>query len=202
MKTSKYSNLKTLAGSAGLTAASIGAADAAVVQITLTGNTINSAGNSLNLDVTGDSNPDLEFMDGTEGYSFGSAGVRATFVGYGFAAASFYVSSFYALAFGESSSSSAPQSLNTLVPFTFTDALINGGALTNAFLDVTASNISETSHEITLNRVIFDDANTAAPAEPFAAMETEFSPVPEPSSLVLLAMGAGGLAARRRRRAA
>jgi hypothetical protein len=56
------------------------------------------------------------------------------------------------------------------------------------------------NHTVELSRLIFDDANTTRPA--FASIpgaQTAWSAVPEPSSLGLLALGAGGLLARRRR---
>ncbi len=56
---------------------------------------------------------------------------------------------------------------------------------------------------IYINRLIFDDESTTAPAGVVSGVaEAEFSAVPEPSSLSLLALGAGGLLARRRRKAA
>jgi hypothetical protein len=56
---------------------------------------------------------------------------------------------------------------------------------------------------VQIHRLIFDDAFTTAPTGLTSASTgiQEWSAVPEPSSLGLLALGAGGLLARRRRAA-
>jgi hypothetical protein len=75
-------------------------------------------------------------------------------------------------------------SVTSTIPFSFTDNSINGGVLTPGILYVTAS--SGNGHAtVTLDQFTY---NTI--------------PVPEPSSLALLALGAGGVLAFRQRRKA
>jgi hypothetical protein len=96
-----------------------------------------------------------------------------------------------------------PLSASYLNPITFTDQRINGGSPTGAWLQVNAFNTNTTNHTVELSRLIFDTESTTRPA--FASIpgaQTEWSAVPEPSSLGLLALGAGGLLLRRRRAAA
>jgi hypothetical protein len=90
----------------------------------------------------------------------------------------------------------------------FSDTRINGGAQTNAWLEVhsfVATGTYGPRHVVELTRLIFDDAATTRPAfNSIPGVQTEWSPtvIPEPSSFALLGLGAGGLLARRRRQAA
>ena len=72
---------------------------------------------------------------------------------------------------------------------------------TAGWLQVNAFNTSATSHTVELSRLIFDAASATAPTGLTSASTGigEWVAVPEPSSLGLLALGAGGLLARRRR---
>jgi hypothetical protein len=89
-----------------------------------------------------------------------------------------------------------------LAAITFTDMRINNGAVTSGFVDVTAG-FPGGDPTVYLKRLIFDDSNVNAPTGLTSASTgiPAWTAVPEPSSLGLLALGAGGLLARRRRAA-
>jgi hypothetical protein len=97
----------------------------------------------------------------------------------------------------------SPTNLNItfLNPFTFADNRINSGSPTSVWLEVNSFNTSAVFQSIVLTRVIFDDASTTRPSfTMIPGTQTEWSAIPEPSSLGLLALGAGGLLARHRRK--
>jgi hypothetical protein len=190
-------------------------AHASTVQITLAGNMISTnGGNQLNADFTGDNNPDVIF----NAAGARSSHVYVTFVSIGLPgnsapemiSASYTNSnsnsnsSFCVRAFAEKSSDSQPISITGQVEIRFTDARINGGASTAAYIEGRAFNTSSADHTVEFTRLIFDDASPnlpsgVAPADP---AYQEWTPVPEPGGLALLSLGAVGLLARRRRRAA
>jgi hypothetical protein len=202
------SGAKWLPGAMAL-AATTGGAQAASVQITLNGNKISTTGgNQLVADLTGDNLVDLLplvggiLLDSFVGFVV-FAYVNEEYVSARCRSGGFYVDAAFAPVGGIGD---APKvSLNVLStvylnPLTFSDARINGGATTSGWLEVNAFNTSTTDHTVQLTRLIFDDASTTRPV--FAEIpgtQTEWAAVPEPSSLGLLALGAGGLALRRSR---
>jgi hypothetical protein len=91
-----------------------------------------------------------------------------------------------------------------LVAFTLVDRVIKGGSATAGWLDFTATGRgSGELGRVDVHRFIFDDASAVAPTgvshSSAAFPEYVAAAVPEPSGLGLLALGAGGLLARRRR---
>ena len=89
------------------------------------------------------------------------------------------------------------------VAFTLVDTAVRGGAPTDGWLDVTATGRSAGEFgRVDVYRFVFDDSGLGAPAgvaHADAAYPEYGAAVPEPSGLGLLALGAGGLLARRRR---
>jgi hypothetical protein len=210
------SGAKWLPGAMAL-AATTASSQAATVQITLTGNMISSSGgNQLYLDLTGDDTPDIGFesVEFTGNWAIGR--VRIPLFG-GFSMGTFRAQyngvarlfynkpMFYSAGVGSGGFNASPiaSSAVALNRFYFTDIRINGGAITEAWLEVNAFNESKTSHTVQLTRLIFDDGSTTRPA--FSSIPGEqpaWTAVPEPSSFALLGLGAAGLLARRRRQAA
>ena len=207
---------RNLALAAGSLAMATVPAHAAIVQITLTGNMISTTGgNQLNADFTGDNTPDVTFkdLDIDTSYiyvSFANTGLPGNSSPAIIAASyssSNSTSSFYARAFDKNSADSQPNSITGQVTIRFTDARINGGASTAAYIEGHAFNTSSTDHTAEFTRLIFDDASTSLPSgvAPADPAYPEWSAVLEPgglSGIALLSLGAGGLLARRRRAAA
>ena len=91
-----------------------------------------------------------------------------------------------------------------VVAFTLVDALVRGGAPTAGWLDMTATGRPGGEFgRVDVHRFVFDDTTGLAPGgvshADAAYPEYGAVAVPEPSGLGLLALGAGGLLARRRR---
>jgi hypothetical protein len=100
-----------------------------------------------------------------------------------------------------SQSGSSLRNIKYLNPISFSDTRINGGVSTLGYLEVHAFNNSPGQHTVALTRLVFDDASTTLGTAGLStsATYTTWVAVPEPSSFGLLALGAGGLLARRRR---
>jgi hypothetical protein len=187
-------------------AATTASSQAATVQITLTGNKISTnGGDQLVADVTGDGGADIAIA----GFrAFGPGGVFAQVDGfwvyarYDGPASRFYVEARFEAGGGGASIGRSPRSLSYLNAITFTDSRINGGNLTEGWLQVNAFNTSATDHTVEFSRLIFDNASTTAPIgvqTTDVAYPAFVAAVPEPgSNLALLALGAGGLTLRRR----
>ncbi len=185
--TTPQNHLRTATWLLGTAAAGVGAtAEAGTVQIDLTGNGATFIANTLDdqtyRDLTGDGIDDLV---GSNGLSMVSAradsglvgrvaGVRvgASFTSYYSSSSSTTESTFYAFVGSESNSGGNPVSARKFIPVTFTDARINGGIPTEALIEVFAHNVSASSHEIQLVRLVFDDANFELQEE--ASLTTEY----------------------------
>jgi hypothetical protein len=221
LKYEQYKNMKTKMKRQGsnelprfavgaLAIAGASAANGATVQISFNNSYISStSGNNLDADFGNDGTAEIEgewgarsaqVWDLLDGELLGTAvsfvfapGVYAVGAGGGFGFTSNIGSSGLAVTAGG------------LVAVTFSDFGIRSGAPTLGYLDMTASATARGEKRITVNRLIFDQdtGGTIAGLDVNTTYATYVaSAVPEPSSLGLLALGAGGLLARRRRQAA
>ena len=206
---------KLLPGAMAL-AATAASSQAATVQITLLNNKISSTGgNQLIADLTGDGFADITLSYALAGTAIVEVNVNNTgFVRAGYSRNVVFFGQFPQFipmhkadaqfsgpGVGASRGTGAlPQTATYLNLFTFQDSRINGDAVTNAWLEVHAFNTSRTDHTVELTRLIFDDSSTTRPVfTEIPGTQTEWGAVPEPSSFGMLALGAGGLLARRRR---
>ncbi len=189
-----------MAGATAATAAGVSASQAGTITINLLNNYISATGgNHLNADLTGDGQADLiianafysVYYHGLPFPSFNNYIVRVDLNGvhaqafksndYGFGTVRLGSQIRF---FGPVSCTSCPQygSLMGSIPISFKDLHINNGKLTSGSLEVTLSSIYGHA-EIQLDSFTYKTSD-------------------EGSSLALLAMGAGGILALRRWRAA
>ena len=200
MKTKKNTTTMQLPGALALAAA--GAAthsNAATVQISFANNVLTSASDAnFSPDLTGDSIADIYYMSSSRSLALVAGGI-------GILASADALGRRYMAHVGGADAYAIRGSavLRGLVQMTFSDNAINGAQVTGGWLDVTASS-NPMGASLQINRLIFDDSSVSAPTGITAATTglsewSATSAVPEPSSLGLLALGAGGLLARRRR---
>lgn len=206
MKTTQPRHAKAILGTLAASAAA-SSSQAALVQITLSGNQVSSNnGNNLVADITGDSLPDLVFANVQRRPGFYPAASVQINGGLVFASSSgsaaqgdaqFAVGGIGVAAAQIQSSGIDIKYLN---PITFSDSRINGGSATQGYLEVNSRVVRGSTASVVLTRLVFNDASTTLPGSGLGTgtTYTEWTPVPEPSSLGLLALGAGGLLARRR----
>jgi hypothetical protein len=191
---------------AGATAAGVTASQASAITINLVGNYIGaSGGNHLNADLTGDGHPDLTITG-----AFAAGPVYATFRSGPFSYAGVNLNGVVAYAFLHTYDrfgtarlgsryayeplSSAAAYLMGAIPIFFKDLHINGGKPTAGSLEVTVSAGDRLHGSPTIQ---LDDLTYNTPGQ-----QSSLSVPDHGSSLALLAMGAGGILALRRWRAA
>ena len=201
MKIQRQTELPRFAVGA-LAIAGASAASGATVQISFTNNYVSSSTDltSLVSDLTGDGVPDVVgwvnagMWSRGVGLRMGDVGVNEIGRAYGF-----NQESNVARVVGGVGAVGAGVTVN-LVQISFQDHRINGGSYSQFWIDLTAT-AAVGEYKVQINRLIFDDASTTAPTGLTSASTgiQEWSAVPEPSSLGLLALGAGGLLTRRRR---
>jgi hypothetical protein len=213
-----------LAGVGGASLAVAGTGEATVFQISQTGNFLSeSTTSNFSRDLTGQPDDELPFPPWIAAASSLSVALRV-FGSSAFSAkgvpsiGSYFVSDnsvFGPLGrstYGRGTFDSSGGSTQRLVDISFTDPDINDGDPTAGLVAFTISGTPNTaSARITIDALVFDDADSTGASLPgnaavLSALGASTIPefgtaVPEPSRIGLLALGAAGVLARRRRKA-
>lgn len=186
-------------------------AQAATVQISFANSFVNQSGaTNLTTDIGGDGSPDIagDFRYSVESVSTSAKAIVRLLPGSIYALGDaraqnikFY-GSFYARVAVQSAadqgSGNGSRSVTNFVAFTTN---VQGLGSRDGWLQLQASaNPSATTAKVEVLRFVFNvDESPLSKPDPSAIPFTEFSSIPEPSSLALLTLGAAGLFARRRR---
>jgi hypothetical protein len=203
-----------MVGATAVTAAGVTTSQAGLVTISLSGNYISVGANNLNADLTGDGHPDLTIAN--TGYRGWAARATLNGVGanvriyYGFGSP--YPDNSGSIRLGSRNArwsqthygrQYGTHSLTGSIPIFFKDLHINAGAPTSGSLQVTVAYSEIQLDSFTYNSNTAVQGPTVAVPENGLRVAGATPAVPENgSSLALLAMGAGGILALRRRRAA
>lgn len=187
------------AGAAAVSLASVPAAHAQAITVPLSNNYFSpDSGFHLNPDLTGDNTPDITISnvgsdDQVINNNFTDEGVHCLINGYILRAqhTRFFHSNVYQAQIGPGIeiSTRGPVENTSSIPITFSDPAINNGTTTPGQLEVSVG-----IYEYEL----FGEFNDY---ESYIQLDSyTYTPIPEPSTLPLLALGAGGVLALRRRR--
>jgi archaellum component FlaG (FlaF/FlaG flagellin family) len=189
------------AAAAAVSLASVPAAHAQGIIVPLSNNYfILGSGNHLNADLTGDNTPDITISNvGSDNQvinnNFTDEGVHCLINGYILRAqhTRFFNSNDYLAQIGPGIVISTRRSAENTssIPITFSDPAINNGTTTPGQLEVSVG-----IYEYALFGE-FRDYGSYIQLDSYT-----YDPIPEPSTLALLALGAGGVLALRRRRLA
>lgn len=187
------------AGAAAVSLASVPTAHAQTITVPLSNNYFGlGLGNHLNADLTGDNTPDITISNVGSGHqvinnNFTDEGVHCLINGYILRAqhTRFFNSNVYQAQIGPGIdiATRGPVENTSSIPITFSDPAINNGTTTPGQLEVSVA-----TYEYELFGE-FNDNESSIQLDSYT-----YNQIPEPSTLALLALGAGGVLALRRSR--